>query len=258
MEEFLDYFWRSKGFQYDPNRTYLFTAYYWVMIAIAIITFAVIWLIGTRLKHKRITLVVISLLLLFLEAGRVYNFMDVSHKDFIPSLSFHMCSIGVYLAIIAGIFQKSWMFDTLIIQSVIGAPLAVLIPSGILPWYYDYSFMPIQSILSHTLLFLVPVFAYKNGVYKIKLYNFYIPVISVLVSTQVAYYMSWYNYNNQTGGFANFFWTRYKETFFDQIWELPYPYYLIVVIGLFILTGFIAYLLMYLYRPQKRMNELST
>ena len=242
ISEFIDYFWSQKGFTYDPLEGLTFGSYHLNMMAITASVFVVIWIIGSRIKNKQGFLIALSLILLILELLRVINFMYVFNRTLMASISFHMCSIGVYMAIITGIFRKQWMYDAIALQAIVGAPLALIIPTGILPWFNLYSFMPMQSFITHMLLFLMPLYAWRHHLWQVKLKHFYIPILSVLISTGIAYGMSLYNLHFETGGFTNFFWTRMKEPFFDLVWNLPHPWYLVVLIGMFITTGFIVYL----------------
>lgn len=244
MKDFIDYIWFQKDFIYDPLEGLAFGSYHLIMMAITTSLFVVIWITGGRLKNKQGFMTVLALILLILEVLRVINFKYAFNQTWIGSISFHMCSLGIYMAIITGIFRKQWMFDVIALQAMIGAPLALLIPTGILPWFNLYSFMPMQSFISHMLLFLMPLFAWRHHVWQVKLKRYYIPILSVLGSTGIAYGMSLYNFHFKTGGFTNFFWTRMKEPFFDLIWNIPYPYYLFVLLIVFILSGFIVYLLL--------------
>ncbi len=248
MSEIIDYVWSQKGFIYDPLEGLTFGSYHLIMMAITASLFVVIWIIGGHVKNKQGFLIKIALLLLVLEVLRVINFKYVFNRTWIGSISFHMCSIGIYMAIITGIFRKKWMFDMISLHALIGAPLALIIPTGILPWFNPYSFMPLQSFISHMLLFLMPLYAWRHQLWEVKLKHYYIPIISVLVSTGIAYGMSLYNLYYETGGSTNFFWTRMKEPFFDLVWNLPYPWYLFVLIGIFMMSGLIVYLVLILFQ----------
>jgi len=251
MTDFIDYIWHQKDFIYDPEMGKTFSTYHLLMLGGTILLFWVVWLIGAKFKNKRIFMMMLAIILLILEVLRVVNFMEAFNKDVIASLSFHMCSIAIYFAVITGIFNKKWMYDVIFVQAIIGAPLALLLPIGILPWFNPYSFLPIQSFISHMILCFMPVFAWRYRLWDVKLKNFKIAVTSVLVSTWIAYVMSLYNEQFQTGGSTNFFWTRAKDPMFDLIWNLDYPYYLIVLLSLFLGTGFIFYLI-FKFLPQKK------
>ena len=146
--------------------------------------------------------------------------------------------------IIAGLFNKKIIYEMTFLHAMIGAPLALLIPSGILPWYHMYSFLPVQSFISHLLLSFIFIYAYHHKVFQLKIHRFYIPIIGLLLSIGIAYGMSIYNLHFQTGGSTNFFWTRDKDPMFDQIINLPYPYYFYVLIRLLIAVGSVIYVSM--------------
>lgn len=241
MKEFIDYFWWDKGFSYDPTKGYLFNTYHIIMLASMVLLFILLWIIGKRIKNKRIFITILSITLLVLEVLRVLNFKYAHNNTLLGAMSFHLCSIGVYLAILAGFIKRPWIIDALSIHALIGAPLAIIVPDGILPWFNEYSFMPIQSFITHTLLFFVPIYMIRVGFFKIKLKNFYIPIISILLSALLGYIMSMVNYKLSNGGFSNFFWTRYKDPSFDKIISIDYPYQFIVIISMLLITGLFIY-----------------
>lgn len=241
MSAVIDYFWKNKGFVYDPKMGRPFSSYQIIMLIVMSLLFVAIWFLGKQVKRKELFVLTLSLTLLILETLRVINFKYVHHKTWMGSFSFHMCSMGVYFAIILGFIRKKWMYDVLALQALIGAPLALLIPQGILPWFNMYSFMPFQSFLTHTILFLIPFYALKNQLWVVKVKNYYIAFLSIIFSILIGYLTSEINVRYHTGGFDNFFWTRYVDPAFKQIVDWPYPYHFMIITIAILLAGFGIY-----------------
>lgn len=241
IEEFLKYFWSQEGYQYDPLEGQIFQTYHLNMLLITLVFLILFLVIGILVNNKKRYIQGLSIVLLILEALRVYNIMVIFDRTVIAALSFHLCSIGIYFMIIAGLFNKKIIYEMTFLHALIGAPLALLIPSGILPWYHVYSFLPVQSFISHLLLSFIFIYAYHYKVFELKLHRFYIPLIGLFISIGLAYGMSLYNLHFQTGGSTNFFWTRDKDPMFDQVMNLPYPYYFYVLIRLLIAVGAVVY-----------------
>ena len=97
-----------------------------------------------------------------------------------------------------------------------------------------------QSFLTHTLLWFGIIYAWKYHFFKASYKRFYIPAISILLSTGLAYLMSNINLKYQTGGSLNFFWTRYKDPLFEKLIPFGHPYYLLVIIGLLYIFGLLG------------------
>jgi len=244
MKQFIDYFWYQEGFSYDPLEGQTLSTYHLIMFLLCIFSFILLWIIGKKINNKNKMLIAIAIILLVLESLRVINLLAISDVSFIGALSFHLCSIGVYLMIIAGLFRKKWLFEIVILHALIGAPLAIIIPLGILPWYNQFSFLPMQSFLTHTILLFVIIYAWKYKFFDVSYKRFYIPAISILLSAVVAYVMSNVNLKYQTGGPINFFWTRYKDPLFEKYISLPHPYYFLVILGLLYATGLLGFLIL--------------
>ncbi|MCK9235696.1 MAG: hypothetical protein WC225_00405 [Acholeplasmataceae bacterium] len=255
IQDFIKYFWLQEGFTYDPLEGQLLGIYHIIMLVISVLFFVIFWHFGKKAKNKDAWMIFTGSLLFILELLRVLNFHYVYNMSWVGALSFHLCSIGVYLMIIAGLFRRKWMFEMVFLHALLASPMAILIPTGILPWHNPYSFLPLQSYISHVLLWFGIVYAWKNDFFKVSYKRYYIPVASVLLSTVLAYGMSMYNLNNNTGGFTNFFWTRYGEPMFDIIVPLPYPYYLIVLLTLLIGAGFFTYYLFQRWEQKRNLQE---
>jgi|SRR5690554_275723 len=251
MKQFIDYFWNNKDFIYDPEMGMPLSIYHLVMMSFTVLLFIILWLIGKKVKKKECFILTLSLSLFILEALRVLNFKYVYKLTWIGSFSFHMCSLGVYFAVVLIFVKKKWMYDVLMVQAIIGAPLAIIFSGGILPWFNKYSFMPIQSFITHTILFIIPLYAFENDLWQVKVKNYYISFLSVLFSIIVAYIMSGVNIKYQTGGFKNFFWTRYVDPAFKEVVDWPYPYHFIALSITFIIVGFITALILQTKQQKK-------
>jgi len=243
MKEFIQYFWNNQGFVYDSNINYVLSPYHLTMMGLMAMAFIVLWVIGNHLKNRTRLLTVVSFALLVLEVLRVLNFHYAHQYSWFDSLSFHMCSIGVYLGIIAGIFKKKILFDIMFIQAFIGGITAIVIPLGILPWWNVFSFIPLQSNLSHMLMIFILVYAVKSQIWQIKLKRYYIAFISYLISALGIHLLNLYKYKFYPSSYSNYFWTRFPDPQFPLINSLEFPYHLIIIIGLALFFGLLSYLI---------------
>jgi uncharacterized membrane protein YwaF len=245
MIAFIPYFWENDGFQYDPTRQYLFGWYHIAMMILMIGIFAFLWFLAKKkvFRNNGKLLVVISIVLIVLEVLRIINFHYVHNYTWFNSVTFHMCSFGVYLSVITGIFQKKWMFDATYLLAIIGAPLAIIIPFGILPHANDFSFIPLQSNISHLLITYMMIHAIKNKLWEVRLKRFYIGVLSITIITISIHLINLFKLKYFPGSYSNFFWTRYPDPLFPIINEWSFPYHILLIYGLFVLFGFFAYLI---------------
>lgn len=235
----MDRFWYNEGFIYEANRNYFLTTYHIILLTAVTIIGVLLWLIIKKLNEPKQTQMLksIGILLLVLEALRYLNFNMAYEVTPIGALQFHLCSFGVYFSILALLFQKKWMFDLYMIHAIIGAPLALIIPLGILPWHYEYSFFVIQSFISHMLITWSIVVAQRLKVWMPTLKGYKISMLGLIISYVIAFMMSRYNYVNQNGGHTNFIWTRYPDPDFPMINDWPFPHYMIFMFLLLILVG---------------------
>lgn len=238
----MDYFWRNKGFVHDPNKNYFLSQYHLIMLSSMLVLGVLLWLLIKNLKQpkQRLMFKIIAATLLVLEVLRYLNFLTVyNHYNWFGALSFHLCSFGVYLTILAAYFQKQQLFNILVVFAIIGAPIAVIVPDGILPWFNEYSFMPMQSFISHMFITWVLIVAQRLKMWKPNYRVYYTSVITILVSFVIAHYASIINIKYQTGGHQNFIWTQYVEQSIPFVNTWSYPYYLIAIIIGLLLAGFI-------------------
>lgn len=256
MKQFIDYFWFQEGYTYDPLEGRMLTTYHIIMFLVfCVALFVVLWVIGKKIKDKNKMLIAVAIILYVLETLRVINILDMSRATLVGALSFHLCAVGVYLMIIAGIFRKKWMFEAVFCHAFVGAPIAVIIPYGILPWYNKYSFLPTQSYITHMLLWFAIIYAWKYRFFNISFKRFFIPALGILFSAVLAYIMSNVNLKYQTGGSTNFFWTRFKDPMFENLLPLPHPYYMLVIIGLLYLGGLLGYFVLKWFEKKRFIRE---
>ncbi|NLD26587.1 MAG: YwaF family protein [Acholeplasmataceae bacterium] len=251
MKQFIDYFWFQEGFSYDPLEDPMFSIYHIIMLLLCIVVVIVFWIIGKKIKNKNTMLIAIAIILFVLEALRVINILEITNTTLVGAISFHLCAIGVYLMIIACLFRKKWMFEAVFFHSLVGAPTAVIIPYGILQYYNEYSFLPVQSYITHTLLWITIIYAWKYRFFNISYKRIFIPLVSVFLSAVLAYVMSNINLKYHTGGSVNFFWTRYKDPMFEKYLHLPHPYYILVIIGLLFIGGLFGYHILKQFEKRK-------
>lgn len=255
MKAFIDYFWYQEGYVYDPLEGQTFSIYHIIMLLLCILVFIALWKIGAAIKNKNRLLIIIAVVLFVFEVLRIINIKFVYGTTWIGAFSFHLCAMGTYLMIIAGLFRKKWMFEFVSLHCFIGAPLAIIIPLGILPWYNPYSFLPLQSYLTHLILFFAIIYAWRYKFFNIPVKRYYIPVISILFSSVVAYFMSIYNLKHKTGGSTNFFWTRVRDPLFDSFLPLPHPYYFLVLLAALFTAGLILFSILKSLEQKKHVNK---
>ncbi|MFA5560667.1 MAG: hypothetical protein WC964_02715 [Acholeplasmataceae bacterium] len=255
----MDYFWRNKGFTYDSSIDYFLSQYHLILIGSLMIISLLLWLLIRKLSQpkQRLMFRIIGVLLLILEVLRFINFLEYFSRNWFGSIGFHLCSFGVYITILAAIFQKKWLFDALLIFAIIGAPLAVIMPMGILPWYNAYSFLPLQSFLSHALITWVFVIGQQLKLWQPNSKSYWISATAIIFAYVVATIASFINHNYPTGGHDNFIWTRYVDASFPVISNWPYPYYLIFMFVLMIVIGFL-YIFVSNKIQQKKASKSNT
>ena len=244
MEAFISYFWENEGFQYDPTKQYLFGWYHISMMILMVLIFIGLWFLGKKkfFIDKGRMLSLISILLLSLEVIRIINFIYANDYIWFNAISFHLCSFGVYLMIIAGLLKKKVLFDIGSVPAVIGGLVAIIIPHGVLPWWNSFSFNPIQSYLSHMLMIFIVIYAIRINVWKPKLKNFWISIISIFSIVVIIHIINMYKFNNNLRP-NNYFWTRYPDPLFPVINDWVFPYHIIFIMGLLMLFGLIFYLI---------------
>lgn len=258
LRNFFDYFWRNQGFEYDPAKNYLLSWYHIIILVSLIILFIIFYKIGTRQKtNPSRFLTKLSVLLFILEILRIYNFHSVYNYNWFDAISFHICSIGVYLMILAGIFKKKWLFDFGLIPCIVASPFAIIIPVGILPWYNEYSFIPLQSCFSHMLIFFMVVYSIRTKIWTIDIKRYYISLTSFLAIVSIVHYINLYKASNPNMTQSNYFWTRYPDPNFPFLNIIPNQYYIYFLILATLLGGFIVYLTGHLILNRRKNNYLK-
>lgn len=237
MKEFIDYFWKNKGFKYDPNNSHIFDYYHILMMIFVGAVFLVFWLIGKKINKKERLLVVVSLLLLVLEILRAVNMQVIFKYSLFESFNFHLCSFAVYIGILAGLIRKKTFFEMMFIPTAIGGLIALIIPYGILPWWNVFSFNPVQSYLSHILIVFMLIYAIKYKIFAVRFKRVYVPIISTLTIIGIIHLINLYKVEHYPNSFTNYFWTRYPDALFPVINTWIFPYHLILLTALLLVFG---------------------
>ncbi len=251
MKEFIDYFWKNKGFKYDPNGIRIFGWYHNLMMLIVVVVFVAFWFIGRKIKKKERLLVVVSLLLLVLETLRVVNLYFYFKKGWFEALNFHVCSFGVYIGIIAGLVQKRVVFEAMFIAAMIGGTTAVIIPYGILPWWNMFSFIPLQSYLSHILIVFMIVYALKTNIFKADFKRVYIPIVVTTIMVIGIHFLNLFLFKYYPSSYSNYFWTRFPDPLFPVINKWVFPYHFIFLTSVFLVLGVFLFYIASLYSKRK-------
>ena len=255
MQKFIDYFWKNVGFKYNPDQLHFFDWYHFSMMALMVLVFLGLLLIGKKIKNKERLLIVVAVLLFVLESLRVCNFYFAHNYTLFNSFTLHMCSIGVYVGIIAGLIRKNLIFEIMFVPALIGRILAIVIPFGILQWWNIFSFVPIQSYLSHMLMVFMIIYAIKIDVFKVKIKRFYLQIISTTIFAIIIHFINIYKHRVSPSAYSNYFWTRYPDPMFPIINTWVFPYHFILLIILLLLSGFGAYYLVGKLHKEKKIKN---
>lgn len=254
----MDYFWHNKDFVYDPNKNYLFSLYHISILLLVTIIGVLFWFIIKNKSKPKQTLIlrIVGFILLLLEILRYINFRQIYNVTPIGALQFHLCSVGIYFAILATIFNKKWLYSSYIMHAFIGPPFALFYPMGILPWFNTFSFLALQSFISHMFLTWSIIIAYKLKIWEPSKKDYIFSISGVVVSYILAFIFSYYNLNNSTGGHQNFIWVRFPEENFPIIANWPFPYYLIAMFVGLVLTGCLI-ITIFIKKSKKPLNAYS-
>lgn len=243
MKAFIDYFWHNQGFIYDPTKPMMLGRYHLEMMIIMLVLFIVIGLIGKKYKNKKRFLSLIACVLLVLEILRFLCLYQGLDNTLLDSVTLHMCTVAVIFTILTGFFQKQFFFDLMYILALTGGFTAIIIPFGILPWWNEFSFIPLQSNLSHMLMILFTFYAVKNKLFIIRTKRIYIGATGLIVMAALIHQFNLYKLSVSPSSFSNFFWTRYPDPLFPIINNLQFPYHIIILISLIIFSGLIFYMI---------------
>lgn len=107
--------------------------------------------------RKAIPALLLGLMLVF-ESGMLWNIIKSPWSPFeitVMHLPLHLCSISAVLVLLYLITKKEIILELLILQGIVGAIVTFVFPSTeAFPFTYEY----IRFFLSHTLLFITPMF----------------------------------------------------------------------------------------------------
>jgi hypothetical integral membrane protein (TIGR02206 family) len=141
--------------------------------------------IRNSMLRKYIPILLLVLMLIF-EYSLIWNIIMAPFQAWtitVAHLPLHLCSTSAILVMLFLIFKKDIFFHLLVIQGIVGAFVTFLFPdTASFPYQYDYW----RFFLSHSILYLTPVFFIVIEQKKITLETLKIAFISVHVLAVVA------------------------------------------------------------------------
>ena len=236
----------------------MLSRYHLEMMLVMGLLFVILWMIGKKVKNKKNYLRFLSIILLGLEVIRFYFFYGSLNYPLIDSITLHMCTVAVIFTIITGLLQSQLFFDFAYILAITGGVSAIVIPYGILPWWNEFSFIPLQSNVSHLIMLFFMVYAVKNNLFMVKVKRFYLAALGLIVMAGMIHCYNLFRISVSPGSNSNFFWTRFPDPLFPIINHLEFPYHIIILIGLILIFGFIAYLIGEKVQSNPSINKNNT
>lgn len=241
MEEFISYFWNNQGYIYDPAEEIFFGRYHIEMMLLMALIFVILWFIGKAIKNKKGYIRFISITCLLLEGLRILYFRTSLNFTWFNSITLHMCSVVILYVVIAGLFKSQLFYDFVFIQALTAGITPIIIPYGILPGWNEFSFIPLQSNISHMLIVFFALYGAKHQLFHVKMKRYYLGVASVILTASAIHIFNLYKYSIDPGSNSNFFWTRYPDPLFPLINDYVFPYHFLILVGLILIIGFISY-----------------
>lgn len=128
----------------------------WLLIDLLVVIFAVIWYRHQTALRRRRLMQVLALVLLVIEPARWLWAALIGHYSATEMLPLHLCGVTMYVEIAAVFSNRRFLKEFSYACGMPGALAALLTPD----WgaYPLLSFQYLQSITTHSLLILIPVF----------------------------------------------------------------------------------------------------
>lgn len=160
----------------------------WPFIFCAIITLLFV-IFRKQIKstplRKAIPILLLGLIIVF-ELSFFSNIITIFNKPFqetMQGLPLHLCSTSAVLVMLYLSFKKKWMLEILFYQGMIGAVVTFIFPStSSYPGSFDY----IRFFLSHTILYLTPIYFYIVEGYRPTKRTLKIGLIAIHIIAAVA------------------------------------------------------------------------
>ena len=202
-------------------------------------------------NQKRIltTKIVFASLLFVLEIGRIIwyicqaNFYNKALNVW-TTINFHMCTMMVWvniLTLVLSTFVKKQnkfleiLFNIVFGIGTLGGIITFIYPQFINGSYSIFHFRNLQSIITHIILIVNPIFLYKTKHFEIKMKNFWIIPLTFVAVGSISSFAS-------ICGKANFAFAYYCELFTALKMYIPVPWHILTVMLILCLIIFVIYL----------------
>ena len=199
-------------------------------------------------KGKRITRIILAIILLVLEVGRtiykyrmhIYNGGTASDFNWWWNISFQMCAIMCWTTIITLILSAclkkenvflQYLYNILFACAMVGGFLTFMYPDCITSNYPILHFINIQTILVHALLIFVPIYLIKIKEFKVEFKNAWKVFVGYVFVGAIAMSASLISGNN--------FAFSLNLDLFDL--GIPFPWHMLFVMIVMACIAFVLY-----------------
>ena len=226
--------------------------------------FALYFAVRTKnTKRILITKIVFAGLLFCLEIGRMIWFTCRAGYYNMPlnvwtTINFHMCSMMVWvniLTLILSIIIKKQnkfvdvLYNIIFGIGMLGGIITFVYPQFINGSYSIFHFRNLQSIITHIILIVNPIFLYKTTHFEIKMKNYWIIPLTFVAVGSISSFAS-------ICGGANFAFAYRCELFTAFKLYIRAPWHILIVMLILCLIIFIIYLVICLIHKKKNNKPL--
>lgn len=228
-----------------------------VMLVTILLYFA---LCGKSEKSIKITKIIFALTLFILELGRIiwsyFQSLHFNEKiEWLKIINFESCTMMVWLNIILILLSlklnKNNQFLTYLYNisfgiGLVGGILTFAYPAFVDSYYSILHFSNLQSIITHIILIVLPLYFLKTKQFSPTLKDFWIIPFTYVcignISSMAAFIASW-----------NFAFVFYCRPFIALKINIPFPYHILVLFLILSLIMFFVYLF-YQIKNNKKYN----
>ncbi len=206
-------------------------------------------------KAIKITKIILAILLVALEIGRfLWYYLRAQHYgdkfDWWARINFHMCTMMVWLnaitLILSCCLKKNNKLLTLFYHIIIGigfwgALITFMHPEFIDSWFTIWHFKNSQTILTHIILIVSPIYLLITKHFKIEVKNIWVILGALLMVGQISAF---------AGACDNFnFAYCFKCNFLLKIGiEIPFPWHIVFILCVFYIVDFVIWFLIEMVR----------
>ena len=211
-------------------------------------------------KRILITKIVFACLLFVLEIGRIIWYICQANfygkaLNIWATINFHMCTMMVWLNILTLVLSTfvkkqnkflELLFNIILGIGMLGGIITFIYPQFINGNYSIFHFRNLQSIITHIILIVCPIFLYKTKHFEIKMKNFWIIPLTFVAVGSISSFAS-------ICGNANFAFAYYCELFTALKIYIAVPWHIFVVMIILTLIVFVLYFII-CYINKKKNN----